>query len=68
MSEETESTDSIGSHDGSADCGGWYSTYDPKNYESDDSKTELERERRILEEERRFEELYAGLEHPRVSY
>lgn len=68
MSEETGATGSIGSHNGSVDCGGWYTTYDPKNFNCDDSETELERERQALEEERKFEDLYASLEHPRVIH
>ena len=65
MSEETGATGSIESHDGSEDCGGWYTTHDPASFNRDDSETELERERQILEEERNFEELYTSLEHPR---
>lgn len=68
MSEEMESTGSSGSNHGSVDCGGWYNTYDPNNHSSDGRETEVERERRIFEEERRFEEMYARLEHPRVSH
>lgn len=67
MSEETEPTSAFGSNDGGVDCGGWYSTYDPINHDGDDSENERERERRVLEEERRFEEMYASLEPPRVS-
>ena len=68
MSEGTGVTGVIESHDGSVDYGGWYTTCDPANFFCDDSETELERERQILEEEREFEELYAGLEQPRVSH
>lgn len=68
MSEEIESTGSVGSHNGSVDCGGWYTPYDPTNYNCDDSETEIKRERQVFEEERKLEELYASLEHPRVSH
>lgn len=49
------------------DCSGWYTTYDPDNHNSNDGEAKLERERQVSEEERRFEDLDASLEHPSVS-
>ncbi len=56
-----------GSNDACVDCSGWYTAYDPETHSFDGSEIDPERERRVLEEERRFEVLYPSLDHRKVS-